>query len=33
MVTRTYVPTGIHRDRIKVAVPFPLDIDLGTLTP
>ncbi|MFE2553989.1 Uma2 family endonuclease [Streptomyces sp. NPDC059355] len=32
-VTRTYVPTGIHRDRLKVAVPFPADIDLGTLTP
>ncbi|MCC0097555.1 Uma2 family endonuclease [Streptomyces flavotricini] len=32
-VTRTYVPTGIHRDRLKVAVPFPVDVDLGTLTP
>ncbi|MEV7560216.1 Uma2 family endonuclease [Streptomyces sp. NPDC089795] len=32
-VTRTYVPTGIHRERLKVAVPFPADIDLGTLTP
>ncbi|KPI23235.1 protein of unknown function DUF820 [Actinobacteria bacterium OV450] len=32
-VTRTYVPTGIHRDRLKVAVPFPVDIDLGALTP
>lgn len=31
--TRTYVPTGIHRDRLKVAVPFPVDIDLGALTP
>ncbi|MFF0216625.1 Uma2 family endonuclease [Streptomyces vinaceus] len=32
-LTRTYVPTGIHRGRLKVAVPFPADIDLGTLTP
>ncbi|MFJ8016595.1 Uma2 family endonuclease [Streptomyces sp. NPDC096339] len=32
-VTRTYVPTGIHRDRLKVSVPFPVDIDLGALTP
>ncbi|MFG2978336.1 Uma2 family endonuclease [Streptomyces sp. NPDC048331] len=32
-VTRTYVPTGIHRERLKVAVPFPADIDLSTLTP
>ncbi|MFG2114627.1 Uma2 family endonuclease [Streptomyces sp. NPDC048718] len=27
-VTGTYVPTGVHRDRLKSAVPFPLDIDL-----
>ncbi|WP_030823507.1 Uma2 family endonuclease [Streptomyces hygroscopicus] len=27
-VTRTYVPTGIHRDRLKVSVPFTIDIDL-----
>ncbi|WP_030761434.1 MULTISPECIES: Uma2 family endonuclease [unclassified Streptomyces] len=32
-VTRTYVPTGIHRERLKVAVPFPADIDLGGLLP
>ncbi|PWK70332.1 putative restriction endonuclease [Streptomyces sp. CG 926] len=32
-VTRTYVPTGIHRERLKVAVPFPADIDLGGLVP
>ncbi|MFB6812432.1 Uma2 family endonuclease [Streptomyces sp. NPDC056387] len=32
-VTRTYVPTGIHRDRLKVAVPFRADVDLSTLTP
>ncbi|MEU2687272.1 Uma2 family endonuclease [Streptomyces hygroscopicus] len=27
-VTRTYVPTSIHRDRLKVSVPFTIDIDL-----
>ncbi|MFI5999043.1 Uma2 family endonuclease [Streptomyces sp. NPDC051366] len=32
-VTRSYVPTGIHREWLKVAVPFPVAIDLGTLTP
>ncbi|MFJ6982231.1 MULTISPECIES: Uma2 family endonuclease [unclassified Streptomyces] len=32
-MTRTYVPTGIHRDRLKATVPFPLDISLGTLVP
>jgi Uma2 family endonuclease len=26
--TRCYVPTGIHRDQLKVPVPFPIDIDL-----
>ncbi|NLU68085.1 Uma2 family endonuclease [Streptomyces sp. HNM0574] len=26
--TRTYAPTGIFRDRLKVTVPCPLDIDL-----
>ncbi|WP_344970512.1 Uma2 family endonuclease [Streptosporangium fragile] len=30
-VTRSYVPTGIHRDRLKVADPFPVDIDLTEL--
>lgn len=29
--TRTYVATGIHSERLKVAVPFELDIDLGGL--
>ncbi|WP_026123237.1 Uma2 family endonuclease [Nocardiopsis chromatogenes] len=24
----SYVPTGIHHDRLKVATPFPIDIDL-----
>jgi Uma2 family endonuclease len=32
-VTSTYVPTGIHRGRLKVSVPFPLDIDLDDLLP
>lgn len=26
--TRAYVPTGIHHDRLKVPVPFTIDIDL-----
>lgn len=26
--TKTYVPTGIHHDRLTVGVPFPVDIDL-----
>ncbi|MEV0150915.1 MULTISPECIES: Uma2 family endonuclease [unclassified Nonomuraea] len=26
--TRTYVPTGIFHDRLKVTVPFDIDIDL-----
>ncbi|WP_181788144.1 Uma2 family endonuclease [Streptomyces phytophilus] len=26
--TGAYVPTGIHRDRLKLSVPFDLDIDL-----
>ncbi|MGW0093318.1 Uma2 family endonuclease [Streptomyces sp. NPDC003328] len=26
--TRAYVATGIHRDRMKTAVPFRIDIDL-----
>ncbi|MGC0422919.1 Uma2 family endonuclease [Embleya sp. AB8] len=29
--TRTYVPTGIHRTRLEVAVPFPIEIDLAAL--
>lgn len=29
--TGTYVPTGIHRDKLVVPVPFPMDIDLTTL--
>jgi Uma2 family endonuclease len=29
--TRTYVPTGIHRDVLRLQVPFVIDIDLGKL--
>jgi len=29
--TGTYVPTGIHRDKLVVPVPFPMEIDLTTL--
>ncbi|GAA2678564.1 Uma2 family endonuclease [Streptomyces aculeolatus] len=27
--TGAYVPTGIHRDRLKLSVPFDIDIDLA----
>ncbi|WP_282692901.1 Uma2 family endonuclease [Streptomyces sp. CC208A] len=27
-VTKTYACTGIHRDRLKLSAPFPIDIDL-----
>lgn len=27
-VTQSYVPTGIHHDRLALTIPFPLDIDL-----
>ena len=27
-VTDSYVPTGIHHDRLKLTVPFDIDIDL-----
>lgn len=27
-VTKTYLPTGIHHDRLKLSVPFAIDIDL-----
>ncbi|MFJ7158416.1 Uma2 family endonuclease [Streptomyces sp. NPDC101118] len=30
--TGVYVCTGIFRDRLKVSVPFPLDLDLTTVT-
>lgn len=29
----TYAPTGIFHDRLKLTVPFPVDIDLSTLEP
>ncbi|KPI20264.1 protein of unknown function DUF820 [Actinobacteria bacterium OK074] len=32
-MTSTYVATGIHRDRLKTSVPFPLDVDLDSLVP
>lgn len=28
-----YVATGIHRGRLRAAVPFPTDIDLKNLVP
>ncbi|MEV4076399.1 Uma2 family endonuclease [Nonomuraea fuscirosea] len=31
--TRAYVATGVHHDRLKLTVPFDLDIDLTTLYP
>ncbi|WP_030717456.1 Uma2 family endonuclease [Streptomyces sp. NRRL S-237] len=32
-VTRSYVATGIHREWLKVAVPFAATVDLGSLVP
>ncbi len=32
-MTGSYVATGIHRTRLKIAVPFPLDLDLHALVP
>lgn len=29
--TRRYVATGIFHDRLKISVPFPIDIDLTTI--
>ncbi|WP_069174418.1 Uma2 family endonuclease [Streptomyces griseus] len=29
-VTRTYALTGIHHDRLKAGVPFPVDIDISS---
>jgi Uma2 family endonuclease len=29
--TRTYVPTGIHRDRLTASWPFAVDIDLAKI--
>jgi Uma2 family endonuclease len=31
--TGTYVPTGIHREKLDVPTPFPMGIDLTTLHP
>jgi Uma2 family endonuclease len=28
---RAYVPTGIHRDELRLTVPFPIDIDLTAI--
>lgn len=30
--TNAYALTGIHHDRLKVSVPFPIDIDLGAIS-
>ncbi|MCO8272369.1 Uma2 family endonuclease [Actinoplanes sp. TRM 88003] len=32
-VTRSYAPTGIHRDRLHTAVPFAMELDLSKLVP
>ncbi|GAA4697100.1 Uma2 family endonuclease [Streptomyces youssoufiensis] len=32
-MTHAYVPTGIHRNRLKTTVPFDLDIGLTSLVP
>lgn len=29
--TRLYVPSGIHHDRLKLGVPFDVDIDLAEI--
>lgn len=31
--TKAYVATGIFHDRLKVSVPFPIDLDLTAITP
>lgn len=33
LMTSTYVPTGIHRNRLKTSAPFDLDIGLTGLVP
>ena len=33
LMSSTYVPTGIHRDRLKISTPFDLDIGLTSLVP
>lgn len=32
-MTSSYVPTGIHRDRLRLTAPFPIDLNLDTLVP
>ncbi|RFU86219.1 Uma2 family endonuclease [Streptomyces triticagri] len=32
-MTGRYVATGIHRNRLKLTVPFPIDVDLSGLVP
>ncbi|MFJ8359279.1 Uma2 family endonuclease [Streptomyces sp. NPDC093984] len=29
--TQAYVPTGIHHDKLRLTVPFPIDIDLTAI--
>ncbi|MFE7704294.1 hypothetical protein ACFU6I_00500 [Streptomyces sp. NPDC057486] len=31
--TGAYISTGIFHDRMKVSVPFPIDLDLTAITP
>jgi Uma2 family endonuclease len=31
--TRSYAPTGIHRHRLRVTRPFPIELDLDNLVP
>lgn len=31
--TRSYAPTGIHRQQLRLNTPFPVAIDLNTLVP
>jgi hypothetical protein len=28
-VNKTYALTGIHHDRLKTGVPFPVDVDIS----
>lgn len=29
--TGTYAPTGIYHDRVKLSVPYPINIDLAAI--
>ncbi|MCM4084044.1 Uma2 family endonuclease [Paractinoplanes hotanensis] len=31
--TRSYAPTGIHRDELRTGAPFPMELDLNKLVP